>query len=266
MSTVLVCGATGTVGSRVVHELRARGAATRVFVRDREKRSRCSRAISTWPSATSPIRTRSAPHSTVWTGSSLVCQRSAADGVRKQRARRGRRRRRATGGQAPGGGSAGRLAAGVLGLAWPDRAAAARVRVARGAAASSLRSRPRLAAACHRRGIVHVVERRASSYPVSTSTSASAAGIERSACTNCRVITAVTPDAHCAIRSWLASTGHGNRAARPPRCPAAARPAVTSAARSRRATRPQPGVPAAPPQVGAGIGIQYEVVGSLTCG
>lgn len=37
MSTVLVCGATGTVGSRVVHELRARGAATRVFVRDREK-------------------------------------------------------------------------------------------------------------------------------------------------------------------------------------------------------------------------------------
>jgi uncharacterized protein YbjT (DUF2867 family) len=37
VSTVLVCGATGTVGSRVVHELRARGAATRVFVRDREK-------------------------------------------------------------------------------------------------------------------------------------------------------------------------------------------------------------------------------------
>jgi len=37
MSTILVTGATGNVGSQVVRELRSRDAPTRAFVRDPEK-------------------------------------------------------------------------------------------------------------------------------------------------------------------------------------------------------------------------------------
>ena len=37
MQRILVTGATGNVGSRVVHELRGRGVPVRAFVRDRDK-------------------------------------------------------------------------------------------------------------------------------------------------------------------------------------------------------------------------------------